>query len=526
MLAILLVVAVAAAMFEFRERNRARHTARNAQIHSLTVEAGARRASAADLALLLARQANELRDTPETRAALLAVLEEPPGLSHFLRTDAPVTAMAAGPTANTVVTGHANGNIVIWDPERREPLAGNASGDGSAVRAIAVNAETMRVASGTDDGLVQEWDVSTGSPLGAAITYLSPSDGAPVGVASVVYAADGLVVVGRDSTMRRYSATGETVAEEVMQERPNASDDLGLIQTVDRGGSVLARPGDGGVVLWDLHRPASAGIRGYFAMAPGSTVTALAIAPDGRAAATSAGNVLDLWDMTTVARLGDSIEFEQTVTSLAFAPDGATVAVGLVGGDVRVVDVARHAVMPATLGGATERVTALAFDVSGGSLYVGRAGGATTVYALGARSVVRPLPRYDGEGRSVAFGVARPHRGGRFRTRNGVVDRPAGRHIDGLGRARRPCRRTPSNGRVRGGDWRPCRSRRRGVGGGTRARGASCGGRDHHRARVRQQRPDACDRDIGRWRRGVRRRSRVCGAAGPSGCRDQLAGVR
>ena len=262
MLAILLVVAVAAAMFEFRERNRARHTARNAQIHSLTVEAGARRASAADLALLLARQANELRDTPETRAALLAVLEEPPGLSHFLRTDAPVTAMAAGPTANTVVTGHANGNIVIWDPERREPLTGNASGDGSAVRAIAVNAETMRVASGTDDGLVQEWDVSTGSPVGAAITYLSPSDGAPVGVASVVYAADGLVVVGRDSTMRRYSATGETVAEEVMQERPNASDDLGLIQAVDRGGSVLVRPGDGGVVLWDLHRPASAGIRG------------------------------------------------------------------------------------------------------------------------------------------------------------------------------------------------------------------------------------------------------------------------
>ena len=141
-------------------------------------------ASAADLALLLARQANELRDTPETRAALLAVLEEPPGLSRFLRTDAPVTAIAAGPTANTVVTGHANGNIVIWDPERREPLTGNASGDGSAVRAIAVNAETMRAASGTDDGLVQEWDVQTGSPLGDAITYLSPLDGAPVGIAS------------------------------------------------------------------------------------------------------------------------------------------------------------------------------------------------------------------------------------------------------------------------------------------------------------------------------------------------------
>ena len=83
---------------------------------------------------------------------------------------------------------------------------------------------------------------STGSPLGDAITYLSPLDGAPVGVASVVYAADGLVVVGRDSTMRRYSATGETVAEEVMQERPNASDDLGLIQAMDRGGRCSRDP--------------------------------------------------------------------------------------------------------------------------------------------------------------------------------------------------------------------------------------------------------------------------------------------
>ena len=149
-------------------------------------------------------------------------------MARFLRTDAPVTAISAGSAANTVVTGHANGNIVIWVPERREPLTGNASGNGSAVRAIAVNAETMRAATGTDDGLVREWDLGTGSPLGDAIAYLSPHDGAPVGVASLAYAADGLVVVGRDSTMRRYSATGETVAAEVMQERPDTSDDLGL----------------------------------------------------------------------------------------------------------------------------------------------------------------------------------------------------------------------------------------------------------------------------------------------------------
>ena len=341
-------------MFAFRERNRARRNARDATVHSLTVEAGARRASAADLALLLAGQANELRDTPETRAALLAVLEEPPGLSRFLRTDAPVTAISAGPAAHTVVTGHANGNIVIWDPERRQPLTGNTSGNGSAVRAIAVNAETMRAATGTDDGLVREWDLGTGSPLGDAITYISPDDGAPVGVASLVYATDGLVVVGRDSTMRRYSATGEAVAAEVMQERPDTSDDLGLLQAVDRRGTVLARPGDGGVVLWDLQKPASAGIRGYFAMPPGSTVTALAFAPEGRVAATSAGNLLDLWDATASARLGESIEFEQTVSSLAFSPDGATLAVGLVGGDVRLVDVAQHAVLPARLGGAMD----------------------------------------------------------------------------------------------------------------------------------------------------------------------------
>ena len=74
------------------------------------------------------------------------------------------------------------------------------------------------------------------------------------------------------------------------------------------------------------------------------------------------------------ARFGESIEFEQTVSSLAFSPDGATLAVGLVSGDVRLVDVAQHAVLPTRLGGAMERVTALAFDVSGDRLYVGRGG--------------------------------------------------------------------------------------------------------------------------------------------------------
>ena len=76
------------------------------------------------MALLLAGQANELRDTPETGGGAPSVLEEPPGLSRFLRTDAPVTAISAGSAANTVVTGHANGNIVIRDPEWREPLTG------------------------------------------------------------------------------------------------------------------------------------------------------------------------------------------------------------------------------------------------------------------------------------------------------------------------------------------------------------------------------------------------------------------
>jgi WD40 repeat protein len=122
-------------------------------------------------------------------------------------------------------------------------------------------------------------------------------------------------------------------------------------------------------------------------------------------AAASAGNVLDLWDMNTLARVGTSIEFERTVTSTAFAPDSGRLAVGLADGDVKLVDVATHGVMPDALGGSTARVTGLAFDVSGAAVNAGRADGSTMVYSLNERTLVRRLPRYDGEGRSVAFGT-------------------------------------------------------------------------------------------------------------------------
>jgi DNA-binding SARP family transcriptional activator/WD40 repeat protein len=402
-LVLLLVLALVTSAYAVRERDRARGSARDARAHSLSVESVSRRSTSADLALLLARQANELRDIPETRSALLSALEEPPGLAAFMRAGAPVTAIAASATAKTVVTGHSNGNLMFWSATRPERPVRNVSTNGGPVRALARDAHDARVVSGTDDGLVRQWNARTGRPLGDAITYRSPINNVPVGIAALAYAGERLVVVGRDDTMRTYSASGQPLAAEVMRASSSASGDGGLLHALDRSGTVLAQPGNGGIELWDL-RSTSQGRRGSFALAPGSLLTALTVAPAGNLVATGAGNVLELWDTATFGQLGTPITLDGTVSSLAFAADGRTLAVGLAGGDVHLVDVVRHAVVPPTLTGATERVTALAFDASGARVYVGRATGATMVYGLGELTLVRRLPRYDGTGHSVAFG--------------------------------------------------------------------------------------------------------------------------
>jgi WD40 repeat protein len=404
-LSILLALAVGFAIFAVRERNGARASARDALIQSLVAASDARRASSAELALLLARQASEIQDSPDTRAALFAALAEPAGLSGFLRRDAPVTAMAAGPTANVVVTGHADGNIVIWDAQRHLAQVGTASARGASVRAIAVDPDRMRVASGCDDGSIREWDVRNGSPLGDQITYKSPLDGTTTGITSLAYRDGLLVAVGRDSTFRRYTDTGNAFGSEVLQELPDANVDYGVVQSIDRGATVYARPGLGGIVVWDLNQPASSGKRGFFALEQGSAVRAVAIAPSGAFAVSSIDNLLDTWDTSTFQRMGASIEMGGTVSNLAVSPDGGTIAVGLVGGDVRLVDVLNQKVLPTALGGASEPVSALAFDVTGDMLYVGRAGGTTAAYSLRELAMMRRLPPHKGEGRSIAFGT-------------------------------------------------------------------------------------------------------------------------
>jgi WD40 repeat protein len=400
-LVVLVVIATAVGAYALRERSRAQRSARDARARSLSVEAVALRATQADLAMLLAVQANRLRDAPETRSALLSVLEEPPGVSRFLHTDAPVTALCAGPSAGTLVTGHANGNVVLWDPEQRDPLVVRASAVASPVRAVALARDGTRAATGTDDGTVRQWNARTGKPLGRAIVYRSPATNAAVGVVTLGYAGDALVVVGRDGTYRRYSSTGGALDAGTMG-LPPADANTASLQTIDRSGSVIARAGDAGVALWDVTQ--SATVRIALPTKPAASLTALAIAPDAAVVATGAANRVEWWSATTAAPVGTPSTFTAAVSAIAFAPNGRTVAVGLANGEVRLVDVERGTAPAATLGGASERVTALAFDATGARVFVGRATGSTAVYGLDDLTFVRRLSRHDGTGRSVAFG--------------------------------------------------------------------------------------------------------------------------
>src|SRR5262249_34294604 len=129
--------------------------------------------------------------------------------------------------------------------------------------------------------------------------------------------------------------------------------------------------GDRTVTLWSPGK--STKLPGHV-----SPVTGLAVSPDGRLLATSAGGEVKLWDVAG-AREVSKLPRLPSVGALAFAPDGKTLATAT-GSDVRLWEVATGALRREL--GHADRVVALAFAPDGRALAAAGADGEVAVHDL------------------------------------------------------------------------------------------------------------------------------------------------
>lgn len=228
-----------------------------------------------------------------------------------------VTAVALSPNGRIIA-----GNNNLWDNTTGARL--RVLDRTAHFESTAFSPDGKLLATGTWEGTVKLWDVSTGTELRRIETGIAH-------VLCVAFSPNGRVLagVGTRGPIKLWDTS--TGAELVRIESGTAS-----VNSVafSPDGKILASGGrENSVRLWDVSTGAArAALEGHF--------SPVAFSPDGRTLASgSADSTIKLWDLTTSSEMGILKGHSEFVRSATVSNDGKTIAAGSADGTVRLWDV-------------------------------------------------------------------------------------------------------------------------------------------------------------------------------------------
>jgi RNA polymerase sigma factor (sigma-70 family) len=307
-----------------------------------------------------------------------------------------VQSLAFTPDGKTLAAG-ADQAIYRWDVASGR-LLGPADQARSAVWALAVSPDGRTIAA-TGDGVIRLWETETGSlqrtlrPPPERITALAFAPAGPL-----------LASYSWDSTIRLWNMhTGEEVRGIRKQNRAAGSDPLCFSPD---GGTMIAAD-IRALAQWDVATGKE--VRRIDEALPGP-ITALALSPDGKTAASSGDHrdgVIRLWDIVAgrllrILHLGDEGSGEFPV-ALAFSPDGQTLASAHWGDAVVLWIVATGQQRQLDRLGSGHHVGALAFSPDGRILAGGDDDGTVRVWDAQTLAELHTLSGHEGGVRCLAF---------------------------------------------------------------------------------------------------------------------------
>ncbi|TDC69209.1 hypothetical protein E1200_09335, partial [Actinomadura sp. GC306] len=281
-----------------------------------------------DKAALLAVAAGNIRETPESRAALMNIVTNPARgvLSDYKGT--PITVAADG-DGRMLAIGNEDGTVALWDVRRHRQIGGflrllKPSGPPTAMSvALSPDGRTLAAAAAESGGIgeivqkaVRLWDVRTRRPLGDLPVSSEPS--------SVVFTSDGKSVAVDNGEVVELWDVG-TLRR---RGRGIPSDEGAVIGP--RAKTVAVNTAEG-VAVWDL----ATGRRTATFPAKGDVV---ALGPDGRTVVTRVegafeagdeGDEVYLWDARTGRQRGATITVGLQDDEVGpFSSDGQVVVIG------------------------------------------------------------------------------------------------------------------------------------------------------------------------------------------------------
>ena len=285
---------------------------------------------------------------------------------------------SAGPTVavgelagyQVVVSGEDDGTIQAWDLTKGTPIGKPLTGHNGAVNAMTLGLlEHNQVAlSGGDDGTVRVWDLTRGSPIGEPLTG---HDGKVLSVALVELEGRPVAVsAGSDGTVRAWDLARVAPVDERRTGRGNRVRTLAMDEPVQQP-TAIPRADDGRMQMSSPTRGTAVGepLTGYDASVQGVAVAAV----EDRVVVISGGEdgTVRVWDFARGTPIGEPLTGHRgSVTAVAAGiVEGrplATFPVVISGGEdgtVRVWDLARGVQVGAPLTGHVGPVTAVATGV-------------------------------------------------------------------------------------------------------------------------------------------------------------------
>jgi WD40 repeat protein len=230
--------------------------------------------------------------------------------------DGGINAVAISADGTRAISGTANGTVQVWDLTTHRQLGRPLTGHDGGINAVAISADGTRAISGSWDGTVRVWDLTIGGQFGRPLT------GHDGGIKAVAISADGTraISAGMNRTLRVWDlTTGGQLGGPLTGHE-------GGIRTVvfSPDGTRAISTGDADdwdsstVLLWDL-------TTGRL-LSRLLTDASVSISADGTRAFSASGDgdddTVQVWDLTTGRRHGHFRTGHDGMIRAVFSQDG------------------------------------------------------------------------------------------------------------------------------------------------------------------------------------------------------------